>query len=868
MDEDALGFLAGGGELGARIREHNWAATPLGPARDWAPGQKANVALVLGSEQPLLIGWGPELNLIYNAACVPLLGDLHPSVLGRPAPLVWAALWPRMAAELAPILSDGQSFRREALPVVISRQGTSETLHLTLACSAIRDGAGRISGVLCACTDETSHVRARAALEEERKRLTVLDELNRAKTSFLSSISHEFRTPLTSVLGPVDALLAQASAGLPPAAADQLALVQRGGMRLLKLVNTLHDFARVEAGRVQALYEPTDLAAFTQELASVFRAAIERADMRLIVACPPLPQPVYVDRDMWEKIVLNLISNAFRFTRVGEITVHLSAADDAAVLSVRDTGVGISSDELPRVFERFHSGKDSRGRSYEGTGIGLSLVQELVKLHGGRVQVESELGHGACFRVWIPLGTRHLDPQRIAAPLEPAAVSGGAEGWAQEAQRWLDGATGRGRALRSTSDELPYGVPPPAQDTPRARVVWADDDADMRMYVSRLLHGRFDVIAVADGRAALAAVREHQPDVVLADIMMPRLDGIGLLRALRADPKLREIPVILLSARAGDESRIDGLSEGADDYLIKPFSARELVARVDTHARLARLRREARESIRSSEAKLKRMVNVPGVAVLLFELASGVLLEANDTFMSMFGYTHEDLASRQVTWHTLIPAEHITGNERALEQLQMTGRIGPYEREYRRRDGTRSWLVLAGAALGDGTMVEYCMDVSERRRAEAALRDSEERFRALATATSYAVYRMTPDCSQLRRFDERGPIAALPESTPDWITAQVAPDDHAAVSGAFEAAVRSQAPFTLEYRTRLAGGEHGWTSLRAVPIFNPEGELLEWVTAASDVSSRKQAEQALRDSEAQLKIANQAKDEFLATLGH
>ncbi|HET8701461.1 MAG TPA: HAMP domain-containing sensor histidine kinase, partial [Nitrococcus sp.] len=245
------------------------------------------------------------------------------------------------------------------------------------------------------------------AYEEERARAEALAELDRAKTLFFSNVSHEFRTPLTLMLGPLEEALADDPARLPQHRGE-LDVAHRNSLRLLKLVNTLLDFSRIEAGRAQACYEPTDLARFSAELASNFRSACERVGLALVVDCPPLPEPVYVDRDMWEKILLNLLSNAFKFTFEGEIAVCLAAVDGAAELTVRDTGVGIPEAELPRLFKRFHRIEGQRSRTYEGSGIGLSLVQELVRLHGGTLRAESTAGQGTGFTVRIPLGAAHL----------------------------------------------------------------------------------------------------------------------------------------------------------------------------------------------------------------------------------------------------------------------------------------------------------------------------------------------------------------------------------------------------------------------------------------------------------------------------
>lgn len=451
--------------------------------------------------------------------------------------------------------------------------------------------------------------------EEERRRLEVLAELDRTKTAFFSNVSHEFRTPLTLMLGPLEDLLA--SGRLPSEAVEEVRLVHRSALRLLRLVNTLLDFSRLEAGRLEASFEPTDLATFTVELASSFDSAVQRAGLTLSVDCPPLSAPTYVDREMWEKIVLNLLSNALKFTFVGGVSVRLREEAGRVVLAVEDTGTGIPASELPRLFERFYRVRGARSRTHEGTGIGLSLVQELARLHGGEVHVESQEGRGTTFTVSIPQGSAHLPPERIRASRLLASTALGPAPFREEASRWVEE-----KREVPASAPVPEGVPAMVasraarnashrerRELSRGRVLLADDNADMREYVRRILSSDFEVEAVADGQAALEAAWARPPELVLTDVMMPRLDGFGLLRALREDPRTRLIPVVMLSARAGEEASIEGLEAGADDYLVKPFSARELLARVRSNLELARMRLELSQQ-HAVTASLREAVHV------------------------------------------------------------------------------------------------------------------------------------------------------------------------------------------------------------------------------------------------------------------
>jgi signal transduction histidine kinase len=427
-----------------------------------------------------------------------------------------------------------------------------------------------------------------ASYEEERRRAEALAELDRAKTTFFSNVSHEFRTPLTLMLGPLEELLARLPADWRAEDHETLAVVHRSGRRLLKLVNTLLDFSRIQAGRHQATYAPTDLGALTADLASVFRSAIEHAGLAFEVRVPPGMPPVHVDREMWEKIVLNLLSNAFKFTFDGSITVELTDRGGAVELVVRDTGIGIAPGEVDRIFDRFHRVESVRARTHEGSGIGLALVQELIRLHGGEVRVESEPDRGSAFTVTLPRGVAHLPSDRVVADTTATAPSALRGLFDEEARGWLPDAE-----LGVEDLDPAAALPERSTAANGPRILVADDNADMRSYVVRLLRSRWTVEAVSDGEAALVALRAARPDLLLADVMMPGLGGFELLAAVRADPATRGVPVILLSARAGEESRVEGLQAGADDYVTKPFSARELIARVEAHLRLKELREQA-----------------------------------------------------------------------------------------------------------------------------------------------------------------------------------------------------------------------------------------------------------------------------------
>jgi PAS domain S-box-containing protein len=467
-----------------------------------------------------------------------------------------------------------------------------------------------------------SGIASARAYDEERRRAESLAELDHAKTQFFSNVSHEFRTPLTLMLAPLEDMLAKPTEQVGEENRETLAVVHRNGLRLLRLVNSLLDFSRIEAGRVRAHYVSTDLAMLTAELASNFRSATERAGLRFVVDCPELPEPAYVDREMWEKIVFNLLSNALKFTFEGGITVQLRYRDGRAELRVIDTGTGIPEHELPHLFERFHRVEGARGRTFEGSGIGLALVQELVRLHEGSIQVESKLGEGSTFAVSLPFGSAHLPPERIGHPsASTLSTAVPAEAFVEEADRWLPG-----------EPRLTNAIVPEYAET----VLVVDDNSDMREYVRRLLGAKYNLISATNGEEALRLAHSENPGLVLSDVMMPGLDGLSLLQALRDHPATRTTPVILLSARAGEEARSEGMDAGADDYIVKPFSARELLARVGAHLKLARIRKDAEAALRVSEERLQQAFTQAPVGVAVVRGPDRIIELANAEYQKFF----------------------------------------------------------------------------------------------------------------------------------------------------------------------------------------------------------------------------------------
>jgi PAS domain S-box-containing protein len=577
-----------------------------------------------------------------------------------------------------------------------------------------------------------SGVAGARAYDAERRRAEQLAELDRAKTAFFTNISHELRTPLTLLLGPAEDALADPEDVLPESQRHRVEIISRNGTRLLKLVNTLLDFSRLESGRIAATFEPVELAVYTAELASMFESAVARGGLEFRIDCQPLSEPVYVDREMWAKIVLNLLSNALKFTFGGVITVRLDERDGFAQLAVADTGIGIEPVEQARLFERFHRVFGARARTHEGSGIGLALVAELAELHGGEPLVQSEPGAGSTFTVLIPFGYEHLPVEHVVQERREVSIEREVADFLAETSRWL----------------LPASAPPHGVEEDRSGrpgVLVVDDNADMRDYIASLLDGRYSVRTAADGLAALELARAEPPDLVLTDVMMPRLDGFGLLAALHADPATLHVPVVMVSARAGEEGVIEGLEAGADDYLVKPFSARELLARVHANLELDRARR-TRDRLERSQVLLGEAERLAEIGSWEVDLRTGVVL-GSEQLLRMLGLTQREFDGLRID---ALLARRVYPDDLELVRVTLDSAIStgePFEYEMRLlldHDHVR-WTRVRGEVVRDeqerpriarGSI----QDITQRRVAEqavaaaAAAREAAAREHGIADA--------------------------------------------------------------------------------------------------------------------------------------
>jgi PAS domain S-box-containing protein len=619
---------------------------------------------------------------------------------------------------------------------------------------------------------------------------------------------------------------------------------------------------------MNARYRATDLAAMTEDIAASFRSAIERADLEFDVHCGPLSQPVWVDHDMWEKIVLNLLSNAFKFTFSGTIGVYLQEIDDSVRLSVRDTGTGIPPTELPRLFERFHRVEGAKGRSFEGSGIGLALVQELTALHGGRIAVESELGSGSTFSVFLPYGSTHLPPERVSTDTEAERRSVRADAFVEEALGWLPMNAGDGTAADDSLGDDPLAMTTDA-DAPRiaGRVLVADDNSDLRGYIARLLTAQGYVVdTVPNGRAALDALRSSLPDLLVTDVMMPKLDGIGLVREIRADVSLREVPVIMLSARAGMEAKIEGLAAAADDYLTKPFSARELVARVASALSTARIRREAAENIRKAQAALLQANETLEQRVtertserdrlwrnsrdlLLVLDASGIFRAASPAWTTILGWKPDEVVGR---YHLDFVHEEDREASQASLELASRSELSVVENRMLHKDGGFRWISWV-AAPEQNLIYASGRHITGEKEAREALQLSETRLRAIFETSFQLQGLLAPDGTLIDSNTtslevigaSRDEVLGKRYWDTPWFTGTAQMSEWVR-----DAIIRVAAGDTVRGEIALnvpAGLRNFDFSLRAV--HDGAGRILALVPEAVDITERRHAEERLRQAQ-------------------
>ncbi|MFB2878279.1 response regulator [Floridanema aerugineum] len=501
------------------------------------------------------ISANPVLQRLIETQQPVVINDLEamPEMQGFDLPLRSSA----RALMMVPLICDGQ-----LIGSITLREASSvrkwQQLEIDLALAVAAQAAIAVQ-----------HSRLYQKTRQQAERLL---ELDRQKTEFFQNISHEFRTPLTLMMGPLESAVAQTS-DLPH---QQAVIALRNTRRLLRLVNQLLDIQRLDAGRMQASFRPCDVVMMVGQIVESFRPYCEKKGLRLVTEFHSCPK-VYLDPERFDKVIYNLLSNAMKFTdNGGAIAIKVEPAGDHVRLQIKDTGIGIRTEQIPHLFQRFRQAEGSVNRSYEGSGLGLALVKELVELHGGQISVESIYGAGSTFTVWLQTGMAHLPlDQILEVPTQLQASRAAVELADLEI---LEAPETREISREQVTTEISVDD---HENSNAPTILVVDDNPDLRSYVSEVLRSSgFKVLTARHGAEGLSITIDRHPDLIVTDLMMPIVSGLDMIRRIRDLPEIKATPIILLTAKVDEDTRIEGTEQGADIYLAKPFNDRELLAAV------------------------------------------------------------------------------------------------------------------------------------------------------------------------------------------------------------------------------------------------------------------------------------------------
>lgn len=713
---------------------------------------------------------------------------------------------------------------------------------LTFGLNPYRKFDSRFSNFVQQIADQvTLNANNALAYETERKRKEALEELDRAKTIFFTNISHEFRTPLTLILGTLDEIVTNTST--EPRTLDKLHIARRNALRLLKLVNTLLDFSRIESGKHLANFIQTDIVAFTKHLTANFSAVLDKAGLSFQIKTQVIEKPVFIDRQMWEKIIFNLLSNAFKYTLTGGIIVELFETAEQLILQVKDTGVGIPGEELSRIFDRFHRVQNVVGRSHEGTGIGLALIRELVQLHGGSITAESEPGKGSTFTVTIPLGKDHLPASQVNAGFVDNTETPELA-FVEEASMLTGNNNKKEGAERSNVSKLP--------------VLVADDNADMLQYLYSLLQAEYEVVTAVNGKDALEKMRDYKPLLVLSDVMMPVMNGIELLKAIKANPETENIPVILLTARAGEESMIEGYEIGADDYLVKPFSAKELIARIRAHIKIIKTRKHLQSHLREFFMQAPVSIGVVKGPNHVWEIVNQNMLKISRR------QSIEELLGKPL--FESLPEGAGQGFEAIFDSVYQTGQRVVFEETslelMRKGNKEKVYLkIIFEPYRNEDNVVNGVMfiayDITENVMARKKVEESENRFKSMANEAPIFVW-LTDKTLQTTFLNKTGLTYFGYSENADINSLSwkkfIHPEELDHVLSVMHKCTVDGTPYSLEMRLRNEeAGEYRWFLDKGVPRYEND-TFIGFVGTSMDIHDQK--------------IKEQAKDEFISIAGH
>ncbi|MES2565578.1 MAG: response regulator [Bacteroidota bacterium] len=671
-------------------------------------------------------------------------------------------------------------------------------------------------------------------IEQATTKAKVLADIDKAKTAFFSNISHEFRTPITLMLGPLENLLNNRSTSFIEDERVSLETTHRNALRLLKLVNTLLDFSKVESGRQEVLFELVDLVDLTSDLASNFRSISEKTGVDLIIKADTFIQPVYLDKGMYEKILFNLLSNAFKYTLKGSVIVRFQNDKKAVKLIIEDTGVGIPEKELPKMFERFYRADNVTQRSFEGTGIGLSLVKELVKLQGGNISVESKEGKGSLFIVELPFGKDHIKSSQL--PLEHIEKDTTVSTYILDFDNLVDLDT---QMLdRDAISLIKEGTP---------TVLVVDDNPDMRQYISNLLKTNYNVVGAANGLDALLKLEEYKIDLVLSDIMMPIKDGYEFLKESKSNPKTKLIPVILLTARAGEESRTEGYQIGADDYLVKPFSSKELLNRIKFHLENAEIKNTSLLAVESERNRLYQLF-IQAPAMISVVRGKDFIYEfANPVYLNMVNRTEEIIGKSVFAIFPELVGEPI---EKILRDVYETGVAFHGDEILIKLDADNDGIAedtffnfvyqpfVNKDGMVDGVM-SHAINVTEQVKRKNEIKESEKLFRNLAETLPNLVWITDEKGNQeyvSKRWLEYSGID--PQNSETWADL-VHPEDLSTIAGAWSHSLQTGERYDAEVRLRSKEGEYFLHSVAGEPIKDAHGKIIKWCGAFTNLNRGK-----------------------------
>ena len=1021
-------FLTGGGEMGERIRNFDWTATPLGIPEKWPRSLKTCVRIMLTSPQPIWIGWGPELIKLYNDAYKSIVGGKHPQALGQPASVVWKDIWSDIEPLLLKVMNQNEGTYTESQLLIMERYGYKEETYYTFSYSPVPGDNGETGGMICYNTPETEGVLNERALktlreisnsvnecktteevfeasalalsnnlydfpfasfyelkndtahllsgsgidleiknglfpetihlandptiwnlpvavdsglpllienfqenviplgywaeptnkavvfpvftntnrkpthffiaglnpyriyderfqafikliceqisqafntvqafEAQQKRALALEELDRSKTVFFSNISHEFRTPITLMLGPLEELLRKSNDHLSKEEQENLETIHRNTLRLLKLVNGLLDFSRVESGRMDARFVLTDISLFTKRLASNFQSLMEKGGLKFLVHAKDIQEEVYVDRSMWEKIIFNLLSNAFKYTLKGEVSISIFSSQNKVIVQVKDTGPGIPSHELPKMFERFHRVETITGRTHEGTGIGLSMVKELVHLHGGTIQVESTEQVGSTFTVTIPVGKEHFAKEKIFEnEVDFSEIM--SESFLLEAESLIQPE----KTVQKNS---------PAVNSQQFTILVADDNADMRNYIFSLLKSSYNVITAVNGQDALQKIKNDRPALVLSDIMMPVMDGIQLTKELKKDATTASVPVILITARAGEESKLEGFEIGADDYLVKPFSSRELVSRVVAHIQMATVRKKAQEATEAERQRLFQVFMQAPAIIAVLKGPTHIFELANPEYMALVG-SKRNIVGKTV--NEALPEISKQGFLEILDKVYITGQRymgleSPVELD-KKGNGIleKGYLNFVYQPYFNDKeevigIIVHAVDVTTQVIARKKIEESENLFRTMAESLPQMIWVRNVDGIieyASKDWEEYSGIKNISEA---W-SAMMHPEDGKRVMNAWDQHQKEGTGFSYEIRLKNKHGQYRWHYAMGQPLKDENNKIIRWIGAINDIHEQKtfteKLEEEVVERTRELKRSNEDLQQFAHVASH